>query len=97
MSLELKPESIIVLCLAAGGAVWKIVLMILGFHKRLTATEVLARQTANDLLMIKQDVEKQYMAVRADIKESRVDMHQQQVKLEEKVDRLIQWEMDRGI
>lgn len=87
MSLEeLKPEFLFTLCLAAGGAVWKIILMIFGWRDRLKAVEAVAIQHGEDLIAIKQTVSAQYNVVRADIHESARASEERHADLVKRID-----------
>ncbi len=96
MSLEnLKPEFIFAMCLAAGGAVWKAILMVFNWHDRLKAVESIAVQQGKELVAIKQTVEQQYLAVRSDIKEVRAESAEQHKVLFTKLDKIIDRELDK--
>jgi hypothetical protein len=94
MSLEeLKPEFIFAMCVAAGGAVWKAILMIFNWHDRLKAVESIAIQQGKDLFVVKESVEKQYIAVRNDIKEIGRQSEARHENLDAKIDMLINREL----
>lgn len=89
MSLEaIKPEALIAVCIAIGGAVWKVISMLFGLHRRIEITE-------KELASLKVEVAVQYQAVRQDIKESSVETRQRYAHIEEKLDRLIERGMGR--
>jgi len=87
MSLEeLKPEFLFTLCLAAGGAVWKLILMIFGWRDRLKAVEAVTVQHGKDFTDFKATVEAQYNAVRGDIRDSITASEERHADLVKRID-----------